>query len=283
MTCLFPMNGWRSKKLSENGKRPIVFRRSEGYEEMAIQVPCGKCIGCLADKASSWAIRCYHESYFYDQNSFLTLTYDDRHYPGKLVKEDFQKFIREVRDYCGSLKVKFYGCGEYGEQTGRAHYHILIFGTDFRNGQEIQYTKNSFLNPVVTELWGRGHVTISDFTMATACYTAGYVAKKLKHPDRDEFQAMSQGLGFSWIREHWRDVLKSNQITIDGQQYPVPPAYIRYMEERQNNELDQVKRFRKAFAEAKYEKQGLDQYRERRAKQCYMEQTQAKKERNEKL
>lgn len=237
----------------------------------------------MKDRAGTWALRCYHESMMHTNNSFLTLTYDDNNLPEGLNRDHLSDFIREVRRDYSPWKIKFYGCGEYGSQTKRPHYHALIFGADFRDGKEFQYSENSYINPYINETWGKGFVTISDFTMATACYTAGYVAKKINKPFKDEFQSMSRGLGFDWLKKYWKDIVNTNQVIIDGQKYPVPPAYIRYAEEKMSNELSSVKRFRKKFAQEKAEKQGLDVYREQRAKQKYLEQSQLKSERKEKI
>lgn len=283
MACLYPIDAWYSQKLNENGKRPIVFKRSEGFEDMALQVPCGKCIGCMADRASSWAIRCYHESQFHQHNSFLTITYDDSNLPENLCKSDLQDFIRSIRNDYSPHRIKYYGCGEYGDKTRRPHYHLLVFGADFRDGKEIQFTETSYGSDYLQSKWKKGIIQVDDFTMGTACYVAGYVTKKIKKPFKDEFQIMSRGIGFDWLKKYWKDVKNINQITINGQKYPVPPAYIRYAEERMNNELQTVKRFRKKIAEQKTKKLGLDRFREYRAKEKHMVHSQEKKLRSEKI
>lgn len=250
---------------------------------MALKVPCGKCLGCMKDRAGTWALRCYHESQCHTNNSFLTITYDDYHCPNELVKDDLQQLIRRIRTDYLPHKIRFYGCGEYGDLTKRPHYHCLIFGADFRNGTEVSYSEKMYISQYVNEIWGKGFVTISDFTMATACYTAGYVAKKVKNPFKDEFQIMSRGLGFGWLKKYWKDIVSINQIVVDGQQYPVPPAYIRYAAEKMKDELASVKRYRKKYAEERADKLGLDVYRELRAKQVHLEQSQEKTLRKEKI
>ena len=46
-----------------------------------IEVPCGKCLECRLDHARQWADRCILEASEYDDNCFLTLTYDDLNIP----------------------------------------------------------------------------------------------------------------------------------------------------------------------------------------------------------
>ena len=117
MTCLYPITAWRAKRLNENGKRPVVFRRQDGWEETEMQVPCGKCIGCKADHALAWSIRCYQESTLHDQNSFITLTYNDENLPEKLNKEHLRKFIKDLRSL--GFKIRYYAVGAHMIVTGK--------------------------------------------------------------------------------------------------------------------------------------------------------------------
>lgn len=273
MTCFFPRDAWRGK-VNENGKRPVVFNRSDsesrGFGD-ALQVPCGKCAGCRADRALAWSIRSYQEASLYPQNSFITLTYSDEHLPEKLVKKDLQDFFREIRKQ--DIPIRYYACGEYGDRTNRPHYHALIFGQDFRFGTEVKIDDQMYMVPELSEIWGKGFVTCSDFSMATACYVAGYVGKKIGS-ECDSFQIMSRkpGIGFNWLRKFYRDIQKTNSVIIEGQEFPVPAAYIRWAEENMNNELKGVKEYRqKRMAKMPIEKI-IDRRREAKAKQTHAEQ-----------
>ncbi|WP_202943187.1 hypothetical protein [Chlamydia caviae] len=48
-----------------------------------------------------WSYRCIHEASLYGQNSFLTLTYEDRNLPekGSLVRRDVRLFLMR---FCSS-------------------------------------------------------------------------------------------------------------------------------------------------------------------------------------
>jgi len=99
MPCYKPLSGWRSRFKNESGKRSIVFNKSLAYVDMPVEVPCGRCIGCRLERSRQWAMRCVHESSLYDDNCFITLTYDDEFLPagGTLVKRHFQLFIKRLR------------------------------------------------------------------------------------------------------------------------------------------------------------------------------------------
>ena len=129
MACFKPLKGYRSP----SGK--ITFDRKNSTGQLA-EAPCGQCLGCRLDYAQEWAIRCMHEAEMQDNNSFITLTYDDQNLPrhGSLDKTHFQKFMKRMREHLSPLKIRFYHCGEYGEKYTRPHYHSLIFGYDFPDG-----------------------------------------------------------------------------------------------------------------------------------------------------
>ena len=108
-------------------------------------VPCGKCVNCKLNYAKMWSIRIMHELKDWDSACFLTLTYDEEHLPkdGSLDKQDLQKFFKRLRFNLGGRKIKYFACGEYGEQYGRPHYHIIVFGL---NGQtELDIIQKSWL------------------------------------------------------------------------------------------------------------------------------------------
>lgn len=127
-------------------------------------------------------MRCVHEAQLHEENSFLTLTYDDEHLPenGSLHKPDLQKFFKRLRFHTGK-EIRYYACGEYGEKTLRAHYHVCLFGHNFSNdrqpfrriGEHILYTSKT-----LTDIWGLGNTSIGDLTFESAAYTARYVMKK---------------------------------------------------------------------------------------------------------
>lgn len=235
MTCFYPVNAWKSRRLNESGKRSIVFSVRDGFQDMALQVPCGKCVGCKSDKAMFWSIRCYHEASLHSQNAFLTLTYENS--PDVLVKEDLQKFFKRLRH---KAFFRYFACGEYGEATRRPHYHALIFGQDFLSGS-FQISDSLYSSPIVSEAWGHGIVSLAEVNMATCCYVAGYVHKKIG--DEDTFTLMSRrpGIGRGWLSKYGDDLRRTGSVVIEGKELPIPLRYMIWNEE----DLAEVKKARK--------------------------------------
>ncbi|AXH74086.1 MAG: replication initiator protein [Microviridae sp.] len=249
MPCYSPITGFASRVLTANGKRKITFDRSAGYTDMPMTIPCGGCIGCRIDKSRQWALRCVHESKMHPCSSFVTLTYDDAHLPpfSSLDKPELQLFFKTLRNRFGQFR--YYASGEYGENLGRPHYHLILFGLNFAEDRR-PYKKNPqgdqlYKSKSLTLAWGKGDVIISDFTYATAAYTARYVMKKVtgklasEHYNKvdpytgecysitPEFAVMSlrPGIGSTWYEKYKSDAFPSDFLVHQGKKHPVPRFY----------------------------------------------------------
>jgi len=209
-----------------------------------MSVPCGKCESCFSARASQWAVRCYCESLEHDKASFLTLTYDDSSLPsdGKLVKKDLQDFFKRLRKKTPT--VRYFACGEYGDQYRRPHYHALLFGADFLGGAE-PFTDAHFVNPVLNDIWGHGFATVAPLTFSGICYTVGYVAKKIGDPDCFQIMSRRPGLGAKYIERFEDDIRRTGAITIEGREYPLPEYFFT------KDDFDDIKQARKASAQEK--------------------------------
>ena len=171
-------------------------------------LPCGKCDLCIRTYKRNWACRCICESQVSHGGIFLTLTCSDdsqlRTFPdNNLIHKPFQDFVKRLRHpsnaddiiwLSDNHKIRYYMCGEYGTISHRAHYHVVLFGVDFRDKYQVGYSKSGlplYSAPVLdrcryvdgVEVFGK----VSNFaslTPADICYTVGYVDKKLFDPDR---------------------------------------------------------------------------------------------------
>lgn len=278
MSCFYPRDAWFATRLNENGKRPIVFNPREGFRDKHIQVPCGKCDGCMADRSKDWAIRMYHESVMHDRNAFLTLTYRDA--PDSISRRDCQLFLKRLRRECD---VRYFITGEYGERTRRPHYHAVIFGQDFKTPDAVQINEELYECPRLSEIWKQGSVVVGAFTMSSACYVAGYVQKKLG--DDDTFSLMSKrpAIGRPFFDKYLDDMVKAGSCVIDGRQYPIPSAYFKWSECLPDDPLYPVKVERLYRFMSMTPEQKLDKYREAEAKEVYQKQRMQEKMYKEKL
>lgn len=192
MPCYFPMQGYRSRSLTKNGKRQIVFSPKDGFIDLKMTVPCGQCLGCRLERSRQWALRCVHEASLYDDNCFITLTYSDEFLPRdySLDVSHFQRFMKRLRKRFGE-GIRFFHCGEYGSQFGRPHYHAILFNLDFpdkvflkeQNGQTLYRSK------ILEELWPFGHSSVGSATFESAAYVARYILKKVNGDAADEWYA----------------------------------------------------------------------------------------------
>lgn len=242
MSCYFPNKAYRSLVKNENGKFPMIFRpgvKAEIDVENPIMLPCGKCNGCMLDRARDWAIRCVHESELYDDNSFVTLTYNDANLPpnGSLNKRHFSLFMKRLRKRFSDVRIRFFQCGEYGEEFNRPHHHAILFNIDFpdkylwREKGDNRYYRSEILE----ELWPYGNSEIGDVTFDSASYVARYVLKKLNIDDKEahyrgrvpEYITMSRrpGIGHDWISRYLSDVYPSDRVVVRGKLLCLPPRY----------------------------------------------------------
>jgi len=255
MPCYHPIQGYRSTELGKTGKRKIVFSPTKGYVDLPVKVPCGQCIGCRIDRSQAWAARCVHESQFHDQNCFITLTYAPENLPpgGTLVKKHFQDFMKRLRKNSGK-KIRFFHCGEYGENLERPHYHAILFGLDFPD--KVKHTQNArgeiiYTSPLLERIWGKGHCTVGPLTYETAAYTARYIMKKITGDMAEshyqgrlpEYITMSlkPGIGNKFFEEYQNDVFPSDYIVIRGSQKKVPKYYDRQLEKLDPEYFEKVK------------------------------------------
>ena len=157
MPCYHPLLGYRSSDINpETGKRSIVFTPLDSCG-ITVTIPCGQCIGCRLERSRQWAIRCMHEAQMHDANSFITLTFNDQYVNSdrSLVVSDFQKFMKRLRKAVSPQKIRYYHCGEYGEQTARPHHHACIFGYDFPDKKlwQIKYGNKLYRSDFLEKLW----------------------------------------------------------------------------------------------------------------------------------
>ncbi len=119
----------------------------------------------------------------HEENSFITLTYNDQHVPpnGSLNVQHFQLFMKRLRKQISPKKIRYYHCGEYGENFSRPHYHALIFGHEFADKEYFKSINEQklFISESLSRAWQyQGFCSIGSVTYESAAYVARYIMKK---------------------------------------------------------------------------------------------------------
>jgi len=262
MPCYSPLSAWQL----EGGD--IVFAE-RGKVLRSLTLPCGQCIGCRLERSRQWAVRCVHESQLHDANCFVTLTFDDDHLPARssLNYNDFRLFMRRLRKHVKPIKIRFYMCGEYGENFGRPHFHACIFGYNFPDRiywRSLPSGSKLYRSDALASLWPFGYTSIGDVTFESAAYVARYIVGKITGPEADshytridfdtgelykitpEFTRMSlkPGIGANWFQRYRTDVFSDSgardYVVIRGRKMKPPRYYDNLLKSAQDFTSDYI-------------------------------------------
>lgn len=174
---------------------------------------CGQCLPCRINKRREWTHRIMLEAMQYGDNAFVTLTYREDEQLS-LEPDHARNFLKRIRKHFEPRKLRFYLVGEYGDQSGRPHYHLALFNYPTCSYGLTQYNRNGIkccdTCKGIQSLWGFGNVYLGALEPSTAAYIAGYVTKKMTRTDdvrlgnrHPEFARMSlrPGIGYSAMHE----------------------------------------------------------------------------------
>lgn len=189
-----------------------------------MQVPGGQCLQCRIRKQKQLTWRAILEDRMCSGAEFWTLTYRDAPETGGW--KDFSDFLKryrmtQVRKLGNRLPIRFLGCGEYGEKSGRFHYHALLWNT------------RPVPEDLLTRLWPHGFVYIGTVTPSSIRYTARYT---LKFGTKGKFAvanwSKSPALGDPGMRELVRSLKRHGHqlqgipsyMSHDGKLWPMDEA-----------------------------------------------------------
>lgn len=176
-------------------RRLRTFLSYSGFERFCIEVPCRKCLGCLADRRKDWVRRIMYEAENHKHNGFYTFTYDEEHLESfSLRRRHFQLFMKRLRKYCakkGYSSPRVYYRGEYGDRKERPHFHAILFNyvperPEFlfamtKNNKKVwhwvQGSTPYFVDEKLRELWSYGNILYTPLTQQNARYVAKYTSK----------------------------------------------------------------------------------------------------------
>jgi len=269
MPCYTPISAYRGQSVNpKTGKRALVFSMPQGYHDLPVQLPCGRCVGCRLERSRQWAIRCMHEASLHENSVFVTLTYSEESLEKlgnsvlrELRHDDFQKFMKRLRKKFGA-NIRYYMCGEYGEKFGRPHFHAAIFGIKFSDKKLFKRRRgnNLYTSEILTKVWSHGHASFGNVTFNSAAYIARYVMKKVMGPSAEdhyerideygeyvkiapEYQQSSRrpGLGRRWLEKHMSDVYPKDYFHINGTRMRPPKYYDFQYEIASPDEMRKIK------------------------------------------
>lgn len=272
MRCLYP----RTVCFDTDGKTILWSPKQYKSEYASFQLPCSKCIECRLQYAREWAVRCVHEAKMHEQNSFITLTYEND--PKRLQYGDFQNFIKRLRKgytISEETKIGLFVTGEYGELNKRPHWHAIIFNWRpndleyiFSNGNNNQV----YTSKTLDKLWTHGFTTVGDVTFESAGYVARYAAKKLVHgKDQDhDYQPISkkstrQAIGKKFLEKYYKDIFNYGHVILaDGTKTTIPRYYEKWLKEEKPDDwikyVTETKRRKCENAQQRQDKEKAHEY-----------------------
>lgn len=239
------------------------------------------------------------EESLHDSNCFITLTYSPENLPkyGNLEKSDFQKFMKRFREWLAREAkkgkktppdIKYFYCGEYGDENGRPHFHAIIFDYNFQNPEKIprwqglsKGVKHLSHDPInntdlyssedLSRLWGLGHASVGTVTYESAHYVARYITKKKFGPLADKYEIIDpdtgeifqkqkeyadmsrqKPIGLEWYKLYKKDLLADDFVvvkTLKGmQKIPMPRYFDKKIELENEHHFKRIKAARKQKA-----------------------------------
>lgn len=242
MACYHPLRAYR-------GAGGAITFKEGGDSGQAMDLPCGRCIGCRIKRVQDWTARCMAEASLHDTNAFVTLTYDEQHHQPSLDYRHFQAFMRRLRR---TRKVRFFCAGEYGTQKQRPHWHALLFGCRFESTFPVGV--GLLGSRELTELWPYGFSSIGEVTQQSAAYVASYCVKKVTGPPAAEHykrvdlvsgeifsvapelarMSLKPGIGMPWLQKYWREIYSARDSIVrpGGRSLKPPRAFDKWLAEQ---------------------------------------------------
>lgn len=238
MPCTSPF----TVSLRSDGKTINWSQKNYRTGEQVFQIPCSRCISCRLEYAREWAVRCVLEATQYENNCFVTLTYDDEHIgDNRLNYRDFQLFMKKLRK-TQNEPISYMVTGEYGDRRKRAHWHAIIFNWRPRDAEKKYISELNcqvWESETLTKIWGNGIAEFGDVTFQSAAYVARYSLKKLTHgKDHDQWKPIHKksshhAIGKKYFLENYKHIIDRGAVVLpDGSTAPIPRYFQRWLREQ---------------------------------------------------
>lgn len=244
MKCADPVLCYTKSSGKKIYRNFSFLKKNTLYLQNAQQVfDCGKCLFCRKKKAYELALRCVLHSSLYQENCFLTLTYDEKRkgYHNDFAYEDIQKFKKKLRNLYRVFytdiaskkkkayylrKIKIFNVHEYGK-NGKKHWHGVVFNHDFKD-KRLHTMSNGiplYKSDTLSNVWKRGFCTTGDVSEASAMYTAQYMEKDFKHRNEGtskKSQSRHSGIGRPYFEKHYKQLLSLGYVPFGDEKIPLP-------------------------------------------------------------
>lgn len=148
-------------------------------------------MACRVNQSRIWTSRLMLEAQAHPVSYFVTLTYAEEPDGRNLRKDQLSAAIHRLRSAVARRDrgaVRFFACGEYGDELGRPHYHAAIYGLQPADLIPDAARPGYFTIKIIEEAWQGSHgpgngvggnVDAALLTPESAAYITGYVTKKL--------------------------------------------------------------------------------------------------------
>jgi hypothetical protein len=207
------------------------------------------------------------ETWAHEASTFATFTFDRPAY--SVRPEHLRRLIARLRKRFKDRRIRYFGVGEYGDETFRSHYHVALFGVSELEERKVQDSWIASFTGVDGDVEGSpGFISLRPLDANRAQYLAGYVVKKMVRKDDDrlsagmhpEFARMStrpgigagaieklaQAIDVPGIIEGCDDVPMS--IRLSGKIYPLG----RYLRERLRDEIGFTEEYKETLKQRFY-------------------------------
>lgn len=217
------------------------FRHFSLANELFKQLPhqvfnCGKCIFCRKKRSTELAMKCVLHASLYEENCFLTLTYDEKRqgYHNEFNYKDIQDFKKRLRTQVWrtqARRIEVFNVHEYGK-NGKKHWHLIVF--NFQPGQLVLHSMSGGL-PLYTsvelqKIWPHGFHTIGNVSEGSAMYQAQYTQKDLRNGNalnEKKSHSKHSGIGKPYFLKNYSQILRNGFVSFSGGKRPIPRSFIR--------------------------------------------------------
>lgn len=220
MICIspisLPISGNSGLVQKGSGENLSFFKskHAQTNDKARAWVPCGKCGACRQNRRADWTFRLKIEQAHAISSFFIGLSYSEENVRWAdniqtLHKPDLQNFIKSIRkenSKYSDIQIRYYAIGEYGTQTQRPHYHILLFNADPRTIDKL------------LKIWKFGIIDLGTVEDASIHYCTKYHVNYDKHESlkinrNPEFAIMSlkPAIGSQYLNNN-TTLHKQNQL-----------------------------------------------------------------------